>query len=311
MPLFRRELRSEAVAGGLVLASLILLALPDARQTALTRTVHHALLLPFAETRGRFAGYVGLREENERLRAEVQRARLELSAEAAYRAETEVLRRMLGFAPDQPVRLLPARVVGRDFDTLPTTFLIDVGRRSGVIENLPVVTQDGLVGKTLDVGEDASLVMLYTHPEFSSSALLVGGDHLEYGVVRPTPEGELHLFLPLRSSSGPGDRIVTSGYGGSFPRGIPLGKVAHVREDRRLGLQRIDVVEPEVRLGAVTAAFVLLRGAVPAGSAGDVPRLFWPGYAYPPMSGEELGRSPLSAPDSAGADSLPAVDGAP
>ena len=300
MALFRREFRAEAIAGCLVLVSLLLLALPDARQAALTGSVHNTLLLPFSEIRARFAGYMGLREENEQLREEAQRARLELAAAAVYRAETQIMRRLLGFAPDQPVRLLAARIVDRDFDTLPTTFVIDVGRRAGVVEDLPVVTAEGLVGKTVNVGDDATLVMLYTHPEFSASALLVGGDHLEYGVVRPTPEGELHLFLPLRSSSGEGDRIVTSGYGGSFPRGIPLGKVAGLRQDRRLGLQRIDVVEPEVDLGSVTMAFVLMRATAPGASAGDVPRLFWPGYAYPPMQGEVLGgaEAPL--------DSIPA-----
>ncbi len=310
MALFRREYRAEAVAASLVLMALVLLALPDARQDALSQSVHHTLLLPFSQLRARFAGYVGLREENERLREEVQRARIELAAATVYRAETDVMRRLLGFAPDQPVQFRPARVVDRDFETLPTTFLIDVGRRDGIAENLPVVTADGLVGKTANVGGDATVVMLYTHPEFSASALLVGGDHLEYGVVRPAPEGELHLFLPLRSSSGEGDRIVTSGYGGSFPRGIPLGRVAGLRQDRRLGLQRIDVVDPEVELGSVTMVFVLMRRAALGASAGDVPRLFWPGYAYPPMEGEGLGAA-AAASDSVAGEPAPAEATAP
>jgi len=295
MALFRRELRAEAVTASLVLLSLLLLALPEPRQTALVRSIHDVLLLPFVEARARIAGYVGLREENARLRAQVQRARLDLSAVEADRAESETLRRLLGFSPHQPVRLLPTRVVDRDFETLPTTFLIDTGSRDGVTGNLPVVTAEGLVGKTVDVGPSASLVMLFTHPEFSASALLVGGDHLEYGVVRSTADGELQLYLPLRSSSEPGDRIVTSGYGGSFPRGIPLGEVARVLEDRRLGLQRIDVVDPVVDLGRVTNAFVLLKATSPGASAGDVLRLFWPGYAYPPMAGEALGPTEGSA----------------
>lgn len=308
MALYRRELRAEAVAAVLVLVAVILVALPEPRQMALARSLHNVILLPFAEGRARLAGYAGLREENQRLRAELQRARLDLSAVAAYRAESEVLHRMLGFPPDQPVRLLPARVLDRDFETLPTTFLIDVGRRDGVVENLPVVTTEGLVGKTVHVGPASSLVMLFTHPEFSASALLVGGDHLEYGVVRPTPDGELQLFLPLRSSSARGNRIVTSGYGGSFPRGIPLGEVAEVLEDQRLGLQRIDVVDPVVDLGRVTMGFVLLRGAAPGESAGDVVRLFWPGYAYPPMAGEALGRPsvPPGAGDTTAADTTAA-----
>jgi rod shape-determining protein MreC len=306
MPLFRRELRAEAVTAGLVLVSLLLIALPESRQTDLSRSVHDVLLLPFTEARARIAGYVGLREENERLRAEVQRARLALSAVQVDRAQREMLRRQLGFAADQPVRLLPTRVVDRDFQTLPTVFLVDVGHNDGVRQNLPVVTAEGLVGKTVEVGPSATRVMLFTHPDFSASALLVGGDHLEYGVVRPTADGELQLYLPLRSTSAPGDRIVTSGYGATFPRGIPLGRVARVLEDRRLGLQRIDQLDPVVALGRVTHAFVLLRTSPPPGeSAGEVLRLFWPGYAYPPMTGETLGE-PAARPG-AEADSAAAA----
>jgi hypothetical protein len=82
---------------------------------------------------------------------------------------------------------------------------------------------------------------------------------------------------------------VTSGYGGVFPRGIPIGQVTASQEDQRLGLQQIDLVEPVVDLGSLTAVFVLMRGSSPDGSAGDDLRLFWPGYAHPPMVGERLG----------------------
>jgi rod shape-determining protein MreC len=305
--LFRRELRAEAVTAGLVLLSLILLALPEPRQTALIRTLNHALLLPLTETRAELAGYLRLRSENAQLRSELQRARIELSAVQTENAENQALRSLLNFRQGQPVRLLPARVIDRDFETLPTTFLIDIGDRDGVLKNLPVVSAEGIVGKVVDVGSRASVVMLYNHPDFSASALLVGGDHLEYGVVRPGGEGELHLYLPLRSSSEPGDRIVTSGYGGTFPRGIPLGEVARVQEDRRLGLQRIDVIDPVVNLGEVTAVFVLRRARETGESAGDILRLFWPGYAYPPMAGETLGEASPVDVDTLGADTTGAA----
>jgi len=264
--------------------------------------VHRVILFPVVQVEGELAGYLGLRGENERLRDELQRARLELSRVAAVRARNRELERQLGFDADQPVRLVAARVVNRDFSTLPTSFLIDVGRRDGVRLNAPVVTDEGLVGKTVEVGPGASRVMLFTHPDFSASALLVGGDHLEYGIVRPTPDGDLELYLPLRSASGPGARIVTSGYGGTFPRGIPLGEVVVIREDERLGLQKIGLVAPVVDLGRITTVFVLEKRGGDEGPPRDPNlRLFWPGYAYPPMIGDSLAgfeRVPPSAGDS-------------
>jgi rod shape-determining protein MreC len=304
--LFRAAYRAEAVAGTLVFVSLVLLALPESRQDAIARAANHVVLLPLAGARDVMGGYVGLRGENLRLRTELQAARLELGATQGLRMQNRDLSRMLEFREDQPVDLIPTRVIDRDFGTLPTTFVIDVGREDGVEVDQPVVTLEGLIGKTVDVGRSASEVMLFSHPEFSASAMLVGGDHLEYGVVRAAPNGEVELFLPLRSGSEPGDRIVTSGYGGTFPRGIPIGTVERGREDQRLGLQKIDVVGPVVDLGSVSAAFVLRRWVDPGESVGDVPRLFWPGYAYPPMAGEGFGRMGRDsvAADSAAADSM-------
>jgi rod shape-determining protein MreC len=289
MALFRSAWRAEGMAGGLVVLSLVLLALPEARQDTIARAANHVVLLPLAGARNVLGGYLGLREENQRLRTELQAALLELGA-------TEGLR-------------IQNRVIDRDFGTLPTTFVIDAGWEDGVRADQPVVTLEGLIGKTVDVGRSASEVMLYSHPEFSASAMLVGGDHLEYGVVRAAPNGDVELYLPLRSRSEPGDRIVSSGYGGTFPRGIPIGTVERGREDQRLGLQKIDVVRPVVDLGSVGAAFVLRRLVDPGESVGDVPRLFWPGYAYPPMAGEAFGIAvPDSAPvDSAAADTAPAA----
>lgn len=294
----------------LALISLILLALPEPTQQSLARRANHVILLPISNIRATVSGYVRLREENARLREELGQSRLELAEMVTVRAQNRELRRLLDFGASQPVKLLPARVIDRDFGTLPTTFVIDTGSDQGVETNLPVVTADGLVGKTVDVGPGSSQVMLYTHPEFSASALLVGGDHLEYGIVRPSPDGELRLFLPLRSFSEAGETIVTSGYGGVFPRGIPIGRVSEARERDRLGLQRIDRVEAEVDLGRVTAVFVLARDPEPTRSAGEVTRLFWPGYAYPPMPGERLGRTDSMAGGSP-ADSAGSEDGAP
>lgn len=318
MARFRSTYLAELIGGTLVLVSLILLALPEPTQHSLARRANHVVLLPLSRIRGAVSGYVRLREENAGLREELSRARLELAEAETVRAQNRELRRMLDFRASQPVDLLPARVIDRDFGTLPTTFVIDTGSEDGIEANLPVVTSLGLVGKTVDVGPGSSQVMLYTHPEFSASALLVGGDHLEYGIVRPSPDGELRLFLPLRSFSEAGEPIVTSGYGGVFPRGIPIGRVSEARERDRLGLQRIDRVEAEVDLGQVTAVFVLARDQEPSHSAGEVTRLFWPGYAYPPMAGETFGRdAPVAGDSTDGVEADPGrmpsddLDGAP
>lgn len=306
MASIRQTRRAEIVALALVAVSLILLALPPARQHTIARFSSDLLLFPLSRIRSGMTGHWALRAENLRLREELQQARLEAAAASLAERQNRELQGLLAFRPRQPVRLVPARIVDRNFATLPTTAVLDVGRADGVEANLPVVTDRGLIGKTVTAGRHLTRVMLYSHPDFSASALLVGGDHLEYGIARPGGGGVLQLFLPLRSESAPGDRIVTSGYGGTFPRGIPIGEVAAVEEDARLGLQRIDRVEPAVDLGRATVVFVMLRGGSSEESAGDRTGLFWPGYAYPPMTGEQLtaGSADSLAVDSLVADSL-------
>ena len=78
MPLFRSAYRAEGVAGTLAVVSLILLALPESRQDAIARAANHVVLLPLAGARDVMGGYLGLREENLRLRKDLQAARLEL-----------------------------------------------------------------------------------------------------------------------------------------------------------------------------------------------------------------------------------------
>lgn len=297
----RQAHHAEIVALALAAVSLILLSLPASRQQTIARVTSDLLLFPLSQARSGLSGHWGLRTENLRLREELQQARLTASAASLAERQNRELQALLGFRRRQPVELVAARIVDRNFATLPTTALLDAGRADGVGVNLPVVTDRGLIGKTVAVSRELTRVMLYSHPDFSASALLVGGDHLEYGIVRPGGGGVLQLFLPLRSESAPGDRIVTSGYGGTFPRGIPIGEVAAVEEDARLGLQRIDRVEPAVDLGQVTVVFVMLREGTSDESAGDRTGLFWPGYAYPPMTGERLA---AAAAESLAADSL-------
>jgi rod shape-determining protein MreC len=316
MASIRQTRQAEIVALALVAVSLALLSLPPGRQQTIARFTSDLLLFPLSQIRSGLSGHWGLRDENLRLREELQQARLEASAASLAERQNRELQGLLGFHRRQPVRLVPARIVDRNFATLPTTAVLDVGRADGVEVNLPVVTDRGLIGKTIAPGRHLTRIMLYSHPDFSASALLVGGDHLEYGIARPGGGGVLQLFLPLRSESAPGDRIVTSGYGGTFPRGIPIGEVAAVVEDERLGLQRIDRVEPAVDLGRATVVFVMLRGGSPDEPAGDRTGLFWPGYAYPPMTGERLtiGSAESLAADSLAVDSLagaePAADSA-
>lgn len=267
----------------LCLLSVGALTLPDHEQAALARRVNRAFLLPFLVVKDDVEGYFGLRSENERLRAMLERRSLEVSELEWTRVENLRLRDALAFRDRQPVELLAAEVIASSDERAPRSFLIDKGTRDGVRANLPVVTPDGLVGKTAEADPNVSVVITIHHPDFRASAMALTESSAETGIVATDPGGDLELVVPMRSTAAEGDAVVTSGIGPVFPRGIPIGRIVDVHRTDRLKLQKSDRVVPAVRLGVVTSVFVVLPGETLPDSPPPGPSvLFWPGQEPPP-----------------------------
>lgn len=267
-----------------------ILNLPGQEQVGLARRVNRAFLLPVLLVQDDVRGYLGLRDENRRLREDLERRALDVSELSWTRVENLRLREALGFRSRLPVRLVAAEVIATSDERAPRAFLIDRGSKDGIRPNLPVVTPDGLVGKTAETDGGASLVLTLRHPDFRASAIALAAGEAEAGIAAATPGGELELIVPMRSSASPGDPVITSGIGPVFPRGIPIGRISRVAQEDRLKLQKNDRIDPGVDLARVTSVFVLLQDAGPADDPGaggaDVPggasALFWPGFEAPP-----------------------------
>ncbi len=281
----------------LCLLSVGALTLPARTSARVARSVNRAFLLPVLLVKDDVESYVGLRGENERLRADLQRRALELSELRWTRVENLRLRQALSFRDRQPVALLAAEVIGSSGDGYPRSFLIDKGSRDGVRPNLPVVTPDGIVGKTAETDRHATLVLTLRHPDFRASAMALTGKDPELGIAAATARGELELIVPMRSGARPGHVVVTSGIGPVFPRGVPIGRITRVREDDRLKLQKNDPIVPAVDLSRVTSVFVLVQGRVDDTGAQPGPSaLFWPGVDTPPaLASQGAGGDSLAA----------------
>jgi rod shape-determining protein MreC len=294
-----RGRREYLVFAVLCLTALAALNLPLRDQTELARRVNRAFLLPVLLVKRDVEGYLGLRDENARLRATLESRALEVAELRWTRVENLRLREALEFRERVPARLVAAEILSASGGRWPRTMLIDRGTRDGVTANLPVVTPDGLVGKTIEADRDATVVLTVRHPDFRASALALGGETAETGIAAATEEGELELVVPLRSEAGPGDAVVTSGIGPVFPRGIPLGIIAEVREDERLRLSKQDRLVPAVDLHRTAAVFVLVPGTdADGGPEAARSALFWPGASA----------LPALAAGAAGVDSLAAAD---
>ncbi|MEE9464344.1 MAG: rod shape-determining protein MreC, partial [Candidatus Neomarinimicrobiota bacterium] len=167
------------------------------------------------------------REENQVLRQRLMQYTL-LNAELAdYARENEHLRRMLRFTENSAYDLRLAEVTNRGASSILSTVALNIGTRHGIEPNLPVLTLAGLLGKTMTVAPNASVVQLATDRNFRLSVKV--GDEGVRGILAPSYGlyAEVTGILP-GSSVQPGDRVMTSGFSDIYPKNLPVGVVEEV-----------------------------------------------------------------------------------
>ena len=160
----------------------------------------------------------GLREDNRRLRS---------WQAVAYRLEAEngALRDLLRMAPDPHSRYVTARVVADNGGTFVRSVLVNAGIRHGVVQGQAAVTGEGLAGRVSQIGGRSAQVLLITDMNSRIPVMLAHSRERAVLAGNNTSRPAL-LYLGPRSRVEPGDRVLTSGDGGVFPAGLPVGVVA-------------------------------------------------------------------------------------
>lgn len=176
-------------------------------------------------------------------------------------AENDRLRQLFTLSRRISTPYVAAEVLHQSLATDGRTLLLDVGRSDLVSEFDPVVSPEGLIGMVLSAGERSSVVMTWAHPEFRVSAYTVGGN--ASGVVAPSlssmaGEGALEFRgVPYRDSVTSGTLVLSSGLGGVYPKGIPVGTVTGVVREQA-GWERVYRLLPAASPGAVAHVLVLV-----------------------------------------------------
>jgi rod shape-determining protein MreC len=196
-----------------------------------------------------------LREENRSLTHEAAVFKRRISQLEEQALETQRLQRMLVLRENQASGFVAARVVGKDATSWFKTLLVDQGSLAGVRRNLPVLSPDGLVGRVVEVTPTAAKVQLVTDP-MSASGGLIQRTRVT-GIVSGNLGFGLRIrYLPLLADVVAGDEVVTSGMGGVFPKGIPLGRITSV--ERKSGaLFQEAVLTPAVDLSRLEEVLIL------------------------------------------------------
>lgn len=171
--------------------------------------------------------------ENQQLKVYVSQLEQSLNEMESLRQENERLKSLLSFTKSTPdLTYVTGMVIGRSQGIWFDTFTINAGRSQGVEKNMPVVNADGLVGRVSEVG--ATWCKVIALVDSSTNVSVMVERTRDNGMVRGllqagTATDSLELYyLPSDSDLTPGDKIVTSGIGGMYPKGLVVGEVSEV-----------------------------------------------------------------------------------
>ncbi len=176
-------------------------------------------------TREFFRSRDSLRAQNAELEKQVQDLSLRTERYEALEQENAQLRGLTSALPPLVSKSVLADVVDADLGRLRQRLVIDQGQSKGLFRSQSVVDATGLVGQLVRVGPWSAEVMLITDPEAAVPVEIMRSGERTIAVGTGDSQ-ELELpYLPATADVKAGDEIVTSGLGGVFPAGIPVGKV--------------------------------------------------------------------------------------
>lgn len=169
--------------------------------------------------------YLNLREENEKLRASNDQMKQWQNAMISLQNENRELRNLLNFKTEPGIAYISARVIADTGGSFMRGLIVTAGKMDGVREGMAAMTGDGLIGRVIEVGDWSSRVLLITDLNSRIPVTIVGsGDRaILAGDNSFSPK---LLYLPRDAVLGSGSRIITSGHGGIFPPGLPVGVIA-------------------------------------------------------------------------------------
>lgn len=197
-----------------------------------------------------------IRLENERLKNENALLRSQLIELQEQQKDNEVLYSLLKVARGQPdSNYVAAMVIGRDTNAFMRYVIIDQGSDSGLRHGMPVLTAQGLVGRIDAVTANAARVQLITDADSAVNVRLPDGE--ADGMLVGSITGDITLeMVSQEAEMQPGDLILTSGLGGTYPSNILVGQVASVRRLETALFQSASV-QPVVDFSSLRAVLVV------------------------------------------------------
>jgi rod shape-determining protein MreC len=166
-------------------------------------------------------------EENKRLREELNALRQEKFELAEIKAQSTRLKKLLDFKDVSPYPVVSANVIGASPSMLRSqVVIVDKGGADGITEGMPVASYDGIVGRILLAGDKSSEVLLITDPVSAVDAYI--HRTRARGIVKGVGSGCVMEYIENKSDVSVGDKVISSGKDGFFPKGVIIGTVTDI-----------------------------------------------------------------------------------
>lgn len=253
--------RDTALFAGCMLLAVTALFTPDRITLAIATGLRQTVLAPLVWLQEQAEAGRGSRARLKSLLAERDSAAYAAQFLPSLTAENDRLRALLGLSHRLKTPFVAAEVLHQAQVTDARMLLLSVGQADGVASFDPIVAPEGLIGVIWNAGRHTSVAMTWAHPEFRVSAFTVNGS--AYGIVAASPNAtgsDAYLEfrgVPYRDSVVPGTVVLSSGLGGVYPKGIPIGTVMGVIREEA-GWARVYRVRPAANPASTGHVLVLI-----------------------------------------------------
>jgi rod shape-determining protein MreC len=209
------------------------------------------------EARGFWQSYVNLREtgrENESLKQRVSQLEVALQRERALAGQTKVLQEMLNLKTETPFATTPAMVIASAASPEFRTMTLDKGSSQGLAADMAVLAPAGVVGRVVLPTPRAAKVQLIIDRNAAAAGLVERSR--AQGVVIGTGTDQMRFeYVPGTADLKVGDRVVTSGMDGIYPKGFVIGQIESIQ--RSAGEFSNVLIRPAVNLSALETVLVV------------------------------------------------------
>jgi len=204
--------------------------------------------------------------DNQALKVENEELRQNIVNTTEILAENARLRAMLDYKRGAPqFDFVAAQVIARDPGTWTSIIMINKGAADGLTKDMTVVAAQGLVGSVVSVYNNSAKVQLILDPRSAVGSLVQRPESRVAGIVEGSganPQTPRMVNIARDADVIKSDKIITSGFGGIFPKGLLVGEVVDVVNDEG-GLLKYAILKPSVDFDRLEEVLVIIRSREP------------------------------------------------